>query len=296
MEVTEEKKSEEKISEEKISEENKLNVLIIGKTGVGKSTLINSLFNEELVKTGVGKPVTEYIEEISNSDNTISFFDTIGINISNYKEVFDNLENFIKEKNNDSNEDNHIHVAWLCISDGSSRIEDCETSLEKLITSYLPTMIVVTKSYYDESEFCEEIKTLCPNVKKIIPVNSKEVQLKEGFIIEKKNLDKLIKYSYQISSKNYIGSINLKASNNTLIKKEENVEITSSKNSNSNNLQDKQDKKEKSEKIINNYTKVMAILLAIDDNENKSENKSKNNSDNSYHNEEVYEIIKPKIK
>lgn len=37
----------------------KLNIMIVGKTGVGKSTLLNSLFGENLALTGSGEPITE---------------------------------------------------------------------------------------------------------------------------------------------------------------------------------------------------------------------------------------------
>lgn len=42
----------------------KLNVLIVGKTGVGKSTLINAVFGDKVAKTGSGKPVTQEILKI----------------------------------------------------------------------------------------------------------------------------------------------------------------------------------------------------------------------------------------
>lgn len=39
---------------EKIKNLNTLNIIVAGKTGVGKSTLINSVFKEKLADTGMG--------------------------------------------------------------------------------------------------------------------------------------------------------------------------------------------------------------------------------------------------
>jgi predicted GTPase len=40
------------------------NIIVVGKTGVGKSSLINGVFRGNFAKTGVGKPVTENIKVI----------------------------------------------------------------------------------------------------------------------------------------------------------------------------------------------------------------------------------------
>ena len=45
---------------EKIKNLSTLNIIVAGKTGVGKSTLINSVFREKLSETGMGKPVTQH--------------------------------------------------------------------------------------------------------------------------------------------------------------------------------------------------------------------------------------------
>ena len=50
---------------DKIKNLKTLNIIVAGKTGVGKSTLINSVFREKLAETGMGKPVTDHMRKIS---------------------------------------------------------------------------------------------------------------------------------------------------------------------------------------------------------------------------------------
>ena len=47
-----------KKTQEELRNMKKANILIVGKTGVGKSTLINNIFREEMAETGIGKPIT----------------------------------------------------------------------------------------------------------------------------------------------------------------------------------------------------------------------------------------------
>ena len=57
MEINTDKIAEDciKAINEKIKNLKTLNIIVAGKTGVGKSTLINGVFRENLVETGMGK-------------------------------------------------------------------------------------------------------------------------------------------------------------------------------------------------------------------------------------------------
>ena len=45
----------------------KLNIMVMGQAGVGKSTLINAVVRKEVAQTGIGRPVTTEIAEYSGS-------------------------------------------------------------------------------------------------------------------------------------------------------------------------------------------------------------------------------------
>ena len=56
----------------------KPNVLLVGGTGVGKSSLLNLCFGEQFAQTGIGKPVTEEIQKFSKPDFPVVIYDTMG--------------------------------------------------------------------------------------------------------------------------------------------------------------------------------------------------------------------------
>lgn len=70
---------------EKIRNLNTLNIIVAGKTGVGKSTLINSVFREKLAETGMGKPVTQHMRKITKKGVPLAIYDTRGFELG--KEV-----------------------------------------------------------------------------------------------------------------------------------------------------------------------------------------------------------------
>lgn len=53
-----------------------LNIIVAGKTGVGKSTLINAVFKEKLAETGIGSPVTTHMQKLTKKDLPLAIYDT----------------------------------------------------------------------------------------------------------------------------------------------------------------------------------------------------------------------------
>lgn len=70
---------------DKIKNLNTLNIIVAGKTGVGKSTLINSVFKEHLADTGMGKLITTHIRKTTKKGVLLAINDTRGFELG--KEV-----------------------------------------------------------------------------------------------------------------------------------------------------------------------------------------------------------------
>ena len=100
------------------------NILIAGKTGVGKSTLINTVFQGRMAATGQGKPVTQSTRKITKEGIPISIYDTKGLEVKDYNPILEELMRFIKITNDSADPQQHIHVAWICIAEGARRVED----------------------------------------------------------------------------------------------------------------------------------------------------------------------------
>lgn len=185
----------------------KFNVMILGKSGVGKSTLINNLFSERVADTGIGKPVTKHIKGLSSSkDSPLVIYDTPGIEIAgdnDYEgildEVYDVIENGIKT--NDIN--NMIHCILYCVATTSHRIEDFECEFIKRIKekyNQIPIILVQTLSYQKEetNKLMREIEKQNLPVEKIVPILSENFVIDEEYTAKAKGLDVLSKIIYKV--------------------------------------------------------------------------------------------------
>lgn len=173
----------------------KVNVIVAGKTGVGKSTLINSVFRGDLAKTGSGQPVTQRIEEISKEGHPIVIIDSKGLELKDYEKIISELRDEITERSQHHDENKHIHVAWICIHEDGRRIEDAEQHLcEMLKERGIPVIVVITKSRSDNG-FREQVRAALPTAKAVVSVRAIPEQIEddgEVISLKEKGINELI--------------------------------------------------------------------------------------------------------
>jgi len=209
----------------------KANILIVGKTGVGKSTLINAVFRDELAKTGTGRPVTQAIEEITKPGVPIIILDTKGLELAAFEEIRGTLIAEISSRRGED-PDKYVHLAWLCISEESKRVEDAEIELARELTSLgIEVIIVITKANkINGNEFKREIAPLFQGISREICVTRGVVESLYGdddeVIGTRKvaGIDELISTSYR-----YIPDSQKQSFANTLsIKHRQSIEVKKS--------------------------------------------------------------------
>lgn len=182
--------------EESETQSQRLNILILGKTGVGKSTLINCVFGEELVKAGQGEPVTQEIQCFTK-DNKLFIYDTPGLELT--REKTDQIKDFVGKQESKS-VDEQIHIAWYCINEASRRVEETEEELYKLLKTHkFQTLIVITKAMQDKDDKGEKFSDVVKEkfkIDEVFRVRALEIEDDEGDKKSIMGIKELINKSY----------------------------------------------------------------------------------------------------
>lgn len=187
---------------EKIKNLNTLNIIVAGKTGVGKSTLINSVFREKLAETGMGKPVTQHMRKITKKGVPLAIYDTRGFELG--KEVQTEVKREVTETiskglaTQDINK--AIHCIWYCINTASNRVEPeeiewlKELSMDNQITQ-VPIIVVLTQAFSKKK--AQELRQMLLNenldIIQVIPVLAEDYEIEDLGTAKAYGLDVLIK-------------------------------------------------------------------------------------------------------
>jgi len=182
----------QKTLEEAVKKVGRVNVVIAGRSGVGKSTLINEVFQGRLATTGQGRPVTTEIREYTKEGVPLTIFDTRGLELDRYAETLQQLEELVVARGRDADPMNHAHVAWLCISEESRRVEEGESKVADMFSRHgIPVIAVITKVRRDDG-FRAEVQHLLPAARNVVRVRALGDEDDEGNVIKPKGLDDLV--------------------------------------------------------------------------------------------------------
>ena len=169
----------------------KVNVLIAGRTGVGKSTLINSVFRGDFATTGPGKPVTKCTRKISKKGVPLAIWDTRGLELDDFPNTRDELIALVKKRAASEKAKRHIHVAWLCVAEDGRRVEKAEIDLSRALAEHMPVLGVITKARSDDG-FRAEVQRLLPTTKNVVRVRAMAETLDDGHIVAPMGLEELV--------------------------------------------------------------------------------------------------------
>lgn len=164
------------------------NIVFLGKAGVGKSSLINYLFNAQVAKAALGKPQTpfgfhEHKQEVNGVNFT--FFDSSGIEVKNHSQWLGLLDREFENRNTDKPAYDWFHSIIYCVS-SAGRFEDIDIDvIKKCISKGYRVIIALTWADSLSKEKVQEyqdviLHTFNKSEVTIIPVCSVETETHFG--------------------------------------------------------------------------------------------------------------------
>lgn len=162
------------------------NVLVIGKSGVGKSSLINYIYGKNIREEGAGKPVTKeglHCIKYEVENLIVNLYDTWGLEANKSSTWEEQILNELKSSNEQISIKDWMHTIIYCFSASSARIEDFEINdiLKPLLLGGNQVCIVITNC---------DIKSNKSNIEGMKSKLIKELEIGESEIIEVASVSK----------------------------------------------------------------------------------------------------------
>ena len=132
--------------ESELSKLGTFNLAVVGATGAGKSTLINSIFRANVAAVGNGRPVTPHVTKLERPGVPLAIYDTKGVELGDAADaVIAEFREIIAERRRLGVQE-QIHAVWYCIRSHDKRIEDFQIALIRaFVDEQLPVMVVLTQ-------------------------------------------------------------------------------------------------------------------------------------------------------
>ena len=125
------------------------NILVAGYTGCGKTSLIRTVLGNEIVPAeGVDNSRPCRIEFDCYENEEIRLWDSRGLELGEKEADFrEQMREFVAERQDDTNADEHIHLVWYLIQGNGARVTDCDLALLREI--FTPDNVIAVLSKKD---------------------------------------------------------------------------------------------------------------------------------------------------
>ena len=185
-----------------------LNIIVVGKTGVGKSTLINTIFRDNLAKTGTGRPVTADIRKYTKDNYPLTIYDTPGFELGGKQEleIKDAVKKLIQDGVQSRKIEKMIHCIWYCINVGSNRTLDnseinwLRSLTEDFSSSNVPVLVILTQACPRKKaqEMKSDIERLNLHVAKVLTVLAQAMDFDGEYTAEAYGLEELVQVMAEV--------------------------------------------------------------------------------------------------
>ena len=182
------------------------NVLLLGNSGVGKSTLINAVLDNDVARISLGERGTDKMDIYEGGGVPFRLIDSKGMEYSHLSQTSARrqIEKWMKENLDDENSEKCVSMIWYCVDAMSARLFEDNIKLLRGVTRFwkdISVIVVLTKSYSEpqRDEFEDIVYRQIQkygkgriNVRGVISVVAKEMPINDMTVVPPYGLEKLV--------------------------------------------------------------------------------------------------------
>lgn len=185
------------------------NVLVLGNSGVGKSTLINAVLGTDVAAASFGTAGTTKELKIYGpnlKDAPFNLIDSVGFEPNWFKawQAVNAVKAWSRKSAKEGNEDTQINIVWFCIDGCAAKLfPETVENMAKAVSMWkdIPVVVVITKSFSKPDrdrnitmirEAFDKVKKYHCNVQGIMPVVAQIYEIDENTSVAPEGLSELV--------------------------------------------------------------------------------------------------------